>query len=767
MTPTHRIGIGDAERIGRRAATPAPDTVTATETHCPYCALQCGMRLVVRNGAVSVAVRDFPTNKGGLCQKGWSAAELLSRLDRLTAPLMRTAKGEPLRPVSWDAALDRTAAEIRRVQDRHGREAIGVFGGGGLTNEKAYLLGKFARVGLQTPNIDYNGRFCMSSAASASLRAFGIDRGLPFPLEDIPRAEVILLVGANPAETMPPIMQYFEAQKRSGGSLIVVDPRRTPTARSSTLHLQLTPGTDMAVAIGLLHIALRDSLVDCDFIADRTRGFDAVRRDAASFWPDRVERLTGVPAAVLEQAARLLGRAKSAMILTARGPEQQAKGVDNTLAFINLALALGMIGKPGSGWGCLTGQGNGQGAREHGQKADQLPGYRRIDNAADREHVAGVWGIQSDELPGPGMSAYEMLDSLGSPADAPRSAGSDRTRASVRALLVIGSNPAVSAPNSAHVRERLKSLEFLAVSDLFLSETAELADVVFPSAQWAEEEGTMTNLEGRVLLRRRAAQPPEGVRSDLELLAALARRLGRGRYFTDDPESVFDELRRASAGGAADYSGITWRRIEAEDGVFWPCPDAGEHGQEHPGSPRLFERRFATEDGRARFCAVRYRPSAEEPDAEFPLYLTTGRVMAQYQSGTQTRRVKALNAIAPEPRLEIHPELARRLAIEDGRRVRIATRRGEAVMTARLTATIRPDTLFAPFHWPGVGSANLLTNPALDPVSRMPEFKVCAARIIPDGTEPATSQGLENGGAAAIPDVCRRTEAIPGPQGES
>ena len=279
-------------------------------------------------------------------------------------------------------ALDRIAWEIRRVQEQYGRDAVGVFGGGGLTNEKAYLLGKFARVALRTPNIDYNGRFCMASEAAAGIKAFGMDRGLPFPMEDIADTEAILLIGGNPAETMPPIMQYFDRQRENGGALIVVDPRRTATAQTATLHLQLTPGTDAALANGLLHIAAADGLLDHDFIAARTSGYDQVRRVIASYWPDRVERITGVPTSQLTKAAHLLGEAATAMTLTARGAGQQSKGVDNTLAFINLALALGKAGKPLCGYGCITGQGNGQGGREHGQKADQLPGYRKIDNPA-------------------------------------------------------------------------------------------------------------------------------------------------------------------------------------------------------------------------------------------------------------------------------------------------------------------------------------------------------------------------------------------------
>lgn len=694
-----------------RSSLEESNTVSTTPTHCPYCALQCGMNLIAQPEGISVAPRkDFPTNKGGLCQKGWTSAELLSHPDRLTTPLMRDKGGE-LRLVSWNAALDRVAQELSAVQQRYGRDAVGVFGGGGLTNEKAYLLGKFARVALGTPHIDYNGRFCMASEAAAGIKAFGLDRGLPFPLEDIPAADAILLVGGNPAETMPPIMQYFDAQRDRGGALIVADPRKTPTAQGATVHLQLTPGTDIALANGLLHIAAADGLLDHEFIASRTTNYDAVRRVIASYWPDRVERITGVPTALLTRAAHLIGEAPTAMALTARGAGQHAKGVDNTLAIINLILALGKSGKLYCGYGCITGQGNGQGGREHGQKADQLPGYRKIDHPEHRAHVAQVWGISPDELPGPGRSAYELLDSMGQ-------------EGGIRALLVMASNIVVSAPRAAHVEQRLDALDFLCVSDIFLSETAQRADVVLPITQWAEEEGTMTNLEGRVLRRRQAKAPPEGVLSDSQVVTALAERLGRGQYFMSEPRAIFDELRRASAGGAADYSGITYERIEAENGVFWPSPSI-----DHPGTPRLFLDKFATDDGRARFHPVQHRPAAEEPDDDYPLYLTTGRVMAQYQSGTQTRRVAALRDLSPEPLVEIHPSLATRFGIMDGDVVAVATRRGAAQVRARLTPNIRPDTLFMPFHWGGAGRANQLTNPALDPTSKMPEFKVCAARI--------------------------------------
>lgn len=674
------------------------------------------MGVAVGGAAVAVSGRAFPTNRGGLCAKGWSAGELINHPDRLTQPLVRASLAEPLRPCSWEEALDRAADGILRCQDRFGRDAVGVFGGGGLTNEKGYLLGKFARVALRTANIDYNGRFCMSSAAAAGMRAFGLDRSMPFPLEDIAGARTILLVGSNVAETMPPVMHHFAEQHRRGGSLIVADPRRTATADTAQLHLQITPGTDLALANGLLHVAIREGVVDSEFVEARTTGFRDVARAAASYWPDRVERLTGVSVGQMRQAVRMLAGPEPAMILSGRGPEQQAKGTDNTLAWINLALALGQAGRAYSGFCSLTGQGNGQGGREHGLKADQLPGYRRIDDPAARDHVAGVWGVAASSLPGPGRSAFELLDTLGA-------------EGGVRALFVMGSNPAVSAPSVGRIRRGLAGLDLLCVSDSFLSETAQLAHVVLPCAQWAEEDGTVTNLEGRVILRRAAAAPPPEVRTDLEILSALACRLGSASGFPSDPRTVFDELRRASAGGPADYAGITWDRISASEGVFWPCPD-----ESHPGTPRLFLDRFATPDGRARFVPVSYRPPAEEPDEEFPLWLTTGRTMQHYQSGNQTRRVAALAGAEPRPYVEVHPHTAGSLGVGDHDAVQVRTRRGSTVVAARLTASIRADTLFAPFHWPGEGSANLLTNPALDPTSKMPEFKVCAARLEAVGT---------------------------------
>jgi len=685
---------------------------SVTDTHCPYCSLQCGVTLTAGGRPPTlVPQEDFPTNRGGLCAKGWTATDLLDSPERLLTPLVRDRRSDPLRPASWDDALDRVAAAITSSQGRYGPDSVGCFGGGGLTNEKAYALGKFARVALRSSAIDYNGRFCMSSAAAASTRTLGLDRGLPFPLPDIAEAEVVLLVGSNPAETMPPAMQWFDLGRSRGATHIVVDPRATPTARGSALHLQPVPGSDIALANGLLHIALREGYVDEDYVRRRTSGFEEVRRTVAAYWPDRVERVTGIPVQQLRETVRLLGTARSAMVLTARGPEQQRTGTDAAQAYLNLALALGLPGKAFSGYGTVTGQGNGQGGREHGLKADQLPGYRKLDDPAARAHVAAVWGIDPEELPQPGKSAFEMLDALG-------------TDGGVRTLLVLASNIAISAPDSNRVAKRLAALDFLVVSDLFLSETAALADVVLPTAQWAEEEGTVTNLEGRVLHRRRALPPPDGVRTDLQVLLALATRLGRGKYFSDDPREVFDELRAASAGGKADYAGISYERIDAEQGVFWPCPSV-----DSPGTPRLFADRFPTDDGRARFWRTTQTGPQELPDRDYPYYLTTGRVMSQYQSGAQTRRVDALTFTEPDAFVQLHPDLAAAHSIRSAELVELRTRRGTALFRARLSDSIRPDTVFTPFHWGGRSTANRLTNPALDPSSRMPEFKVCAVAL--------------------------------------
>jgi assimilatory nitrate reductase catalytic subunit len=689
-------------------------STATTKTHCPYCAFQCGMAVTTTEAdRLRVDVRaddDFPVNRGQMCIKGFTSAALLDHPRRVKSPMLRQQSGK-LVPTSWDSALDFVAERLLALRAAHGAPSVGAFGSGALTNEKAYLLGKFVRLALRSPNIDYNGRYCMASAAAGQNRAFGIDRGLPFPVSDIAETKALLLWGSNCAETMPPIMQWVLEQKRRGGALIVVDPRYTDTARVATLHLQLTPGTDLALANGLLYLALEEKLIDPTYVAERTEGFAELARSVLTCQPAFVERLTGVPIEQQLAAVRLLAKSESSMALSGRGMEQQSKGTDTVLALINLMLALGKVGKPASGYGCLTGQGNGQGGREHGQKADQLPGYRLIEDPEHRAAIAKVWDIDPSQLPGKGKSAYELLDALG-------------PQGGIRGLLVFGSNVVVASPNASNIQRKLGQLDLLVVCDAFVNETAESAHVILPIAQWAEEEGTMTNLEGRVILRQRVRQPPEGVKTDIEILCALAERLGEGpRFRFDSPAAVFEELRAATRGAKADYSGLSYEKIRDAQGIFWPCPHPS-----HPGTPRLFEERFAHPSGRARFHAVPYRPAAELPDAEYPLYFTTGRYKEHYNSGAQTRMVAPLLDAKPEPRVQVHPRLAERLGVSDGEALLVESRRGSVRFSAHVSSDIRPDTLFAPFHWGGKQAANVLTMPALDPLSRMPEFKVCAVR---------------------------------------
>ncbi len=710
---------------------------TGQQTHCPYCALQCAMTVTAgtHDAGASVAARDFPTNRGGLCRKGWSAAELLHHPDRLTAPLVRDADGV-LRETDWDTVLHLVTDRVQGIQARHGRDAVAVFGGGGLTNEKAYTLGKFARLALRTSRIDYNGRFCMSSAAAAGNRAFGVDRGLPFPLEELGTASVVLLLGSNAADTMPPFVQHLRGAQAAGG-LVVVDPRRSATARLTEqgrgVHLQPTPGTDLVLLLGLAHIVVAEGLEDRSFLAARTTGYDAVARTLAPWWPERVQGLTGVPAASLRAVARLLAAGArrgaaggpGAYVLTGRGIEQHVDGTDTTSAAINLALLLGLPGTAQGGYGTLTGQGNGQGGREHGQKSDQLPGYRKITDPAARAHVAAVWGVPDESIPGPGLPGVELLATLGKPGG-------------TRCLFVHGANIAVSAPDASAVVDGLRSLDLLVVSDFFLSETAALADVVLPVLQWAEEEGTVTNLEGRILRRRRAVAPPSGARSELWIMQELARLLHAPSLFSEDPSTMFDELARASAGGIADYSGLDYGVLDGAP-AYWP------YATGTTGTPRLFLDAFAHAGGRAVLVPVVPRSGVAASRRPAPLLLATGRLLEHYQSGTQTRRVPSLLAAQPAAQLQLHPSTAQGLGIAQGDPVIVTSSRGEARALADLTAGIRQDTVFLAFHYADAGSANLLTAGITDPVSGMPEFKTTPVTVTPLAarTHPAPADGLE------------------------
>ncbi len=689
------------------------------KTHCCFCGQQCGIQLKVRDNRIIgfEPWEDYPFNKGMLCPKGVKRYMQNNHPDRLLDPVMRTDRG--FRKATWDEALDFTARRIREIQEKYGKDAVAIYGGASLTTEKAYLLGKFARVGLGTRHIDYNGRLCMVSAGTAYKLAFNVDRA-PNPWEDITKAQVLLVAGANVAECAPITTQYVWRCRDNGGKLIVVDPRMTPITRNADLYLPVRPGMDLPLYLAMLHVILREGLENRAYIEAHTTGFEAVAESVKEWDPQRAAEMTGVPPESIEKAARWIGEADRAMVLHARGVEHHSKGVENCLALINLCLTTGHIGREGAGCVMITGQGNGQGGREHGQKADQLPGARHIENPEDRAHVAKVWGIDPDELPGAGLTAQEIMNAI--------HAGE------IKGLLSMCFNPLVSLPHADFTREALESLEFFGVVDFFLSETAHYADVVLAGSLQEEDEGLTCNVEGRITHIQQAVTPPPNARVDWEIYCDLARRLGKGQYFDfGSSREILDELREASRGGICDYYGVTYERIDENKGLFWPCPSL-----DHPGTPRLFEggKTFHA-DGKAHFHVAEYRPSGDPVDDEYPIYLTTGRVISQYLSGTQTRRIGALVDQYPQPRLELHPRLAEQFEIEDGDWVTITTRRSEITLQAHVVRTIRPDTVFIPYHWPGGRSANMLTHRTLDPRSKIPEFKVSACRIEKASAAPA------------------------------
>lgn len=695
-------------------------------THCPYCAVQCGMNLLVEKGdVVGVEPRyDFPVNEGRMCPKGVTAYLQTHHPDRLLHPLIK--RDGMFQQASWDEVLDLIVSKIRESQEKFGKDSIGVYSGSSLTTEKTYLMGKFARAGLGTRYIDYNGRLCMVSAAAGNNKAFGIDRAAN-PWSDIPHAEVLIIAGANCAETFPVLNKFLWQQRDNGGIWIVIDPRETPTARQGDLHLQLKPGTDVALANGILNVIVSEGLTDEEFIASRTNDWEQTREIIMRYTPDVVAEITGVPAEKIVKAGRIYGHAKSGILLHARGIEHHSHGVNNVLSYINIVLATGKIGSLGRGYGTITGQGNGQGGREHGQKADQLPGQRSMLNPEHRRHICELWGLPEEELPQAGVSVVEMFEKM--------------REGEIRTLISLCNNVMVSLPDTNAVRKSLEVLDFYVHIDFFMSEAARYADVVLPCSAWCEDEGVTTNGEGRVVKINKAVEPPGDAKPDWWIIREIAHRLGREKYFQfEGPRDLFEEIRVTSKGGTADYSGITWERIEDEDGVFWPCPEPG-----HPGTPRLFEEKFNHPDGRAKFHGFEWLPAAETPDDDYPLIFTSGRIVHQYLSGNQTRRIGFLVNQCPEPFVEIHPETARRYGINDGERVRVISRRGSGEFPALVVKTIRPDTIFIPYHWPETEAANQITNAVLDPISKIPEYKACAARIekIPTRELPILGNGLK------------------------
>jgi len=742
-TPTDRLDIIQqfGPHLARAAGTRLdrgvePDRIV--NTHCCFCGQQCGIQLKAKDNEVIgfEPWEEFPFNRGMLCPKGVKRYLQGSHPDRLVSAMQRdpTAPGG-FQPMAYDAAIQRTAEAIGQIQAEHGHDAFAVLSGASLTTEKTYLMGKFARVCLKTPYIDYNGRLCMVSAAAGNKKSFGIDRAAN-PWSDIVGADVVWISGANVAECAPITTNYIWQAREQGAKIIVVDPRITPLARTCDLFLPVKPGRDVALFNGVLHLMVEHDWLDHSFIEQHTVGFDSLAESVRSWTPARTAEVTGIAERAIRQAAEWWGTASTSFLMHARGIEHHSHGVQNVLGAINIVLASGRIGRANCGYATITGQANGQGGREHGQKCDQLPGARDLANPEHRAHVANIWGVSPDDLPQPGVDAYEIFRKI--------------DRGEIRGLLSLCFNPLVSLPDNNFVARMLDKLEFYVAIDFFLNDTAHHADIVLPGSLQEEDEGTVTQIEGRVIKINPVVDPPGDARQDWRIIQDLAAALERPHGFTfRNPREIFDELRRASAGGVADYSGITWEKIEEQYGVCWPCPS-----EDHPGTPRLFEPGsqnpiaqgagpFYFPDGKARFHVAEYAPPTEEVDGEYPVILTTGRVVSQFLSGTQTRRIGPLVDQYPEPRVEIHPQLASRMSIADGDWTTITSRRGEITLRAQVVKTIRPDTVFIPYHWAGSKSANRLTIAAQDPISKIPAYKVCAVRLTKATTAPSCAEQFE------------------------
>jgi ferredoxin-nitrate reductase len=710
----------------------------AQPTLCPYCGTGCGLAVEVDGGRVRRVAGDsrHPVNRGRICRKPAELGSAVHAADRATVPLLRASREERFEECSWDDALGTVAATLRRIVAEHGPDAVAFYVSGQLLTEDYYAANKLAKGFLGTNNVDSNSRLCMSSAVAGYDGAFGAD-GPPPAYADLALADCLFLLGSNAAACHPILWGRIRDRQAEGASLIVADPRTTPTAQAATLHLPVRPGTDLALLNAMLGVIADEGLLDEAFVARHTTGFEEAL-EVAREWPvERAASVCGVPAADIARAAELFGAAGAAMALWSMGANQSTVGTLKNRALINLCLGTGNLGRPGCGPLSLTGQPNAMGGREVGGLAHLLPGYRKVADARHRAEMAAHWGVPVGRLSSrAGLTATELVDAL--------------LGGRVRAVLVAATNPIVSLPDGGRVREALERAELLVVQDCHHpTETSALAHAVLPAAAWPEKEGTMTNSERRVGLVRRLLDPPGEARADWEIYAGLARALGHGDAFAwASVAEVYGEYAACTAGRPCDVSGISHERLRRQGSVQWPAPAAPEHDESerlrprHPspdagaGTPRLYtDRRVPTPDGRARFAPTPHADPAEALDDDWPLLLTTGRLADQWHTMSRTGKSAALRASAGEPTVSMHPGDARAAGVADGERARVTSRRGEVVLRVAVDATLPLGTAFAPFHFgglhapPGAGAVNGVAHAAVDPTSKQPELKAMAVRV--------------------------------------
>ncbi len=685
------------------------------ESLCPYCGVGCQVTYHLRHGQIrAVTGRDGATNRSRLCVKGRFGFDYIRHPDRLRRPLIRredAPKTEALvdpadmdryfREASWEEALDRAAEGFRTIRETHGGEALGGFGSAKGSNEEAYLFQKLVRCGFGSNHVDHCTRLCHASSVAALLEGIG-SGAVSNPVADVAQAEVLFVIGSNTTVNHPVAATWMKNAARRGAKLIVADPVRTELMRHATHALQFHPDTDVALLNGIMHAIIEEALCDESFIAERTEGFEALKRHLADYPPERVAPVCGIDAETLREVARLYAGARSAMIFWGMGISQHVHGTDNARCLIALALMSGQIGRPGTGLHPLRGQNNVQGASDVGLIPMFLPDYQAVSDGAARAGFEKLWGCRLSDRPG--MTVVEIMHAI------------EQQR--IRGMYIMGENPAMSDPNLARTRAALARLDHLVVQDLFLTETAGFADVVLPASAFAEKTGSFTNTDRRVQLGRQVVEPPGEARQDLWIIQQIARRLGLD-WNQEGPQSVFEEMRLAMPS----ISGISWERLQREDSVIYPCTS-----EDDPGRAVLFEERFPTDTGLGRFVPATFSRADELPDEDYPFVLITGRQLEHWHTGAMTRRATVLDALQPNPVVTMNAEDCASLGLEEGDRIRLETRRNSIVAGLVIDPGMPRGSLFMPFCY-REAAANLLTNEALDPVAKIPEFKFCALRV--------------------------------------
>jgi len=708
---SEKYSYGWDPTVGYTSAQKIPDQWVSTT--CGYCSVGCGMFIGVKDGC-AVSVRgnpDHPVNLGKLCPKGLSEHYTLQAENRAKYPLLRK-KGKFVR-IGWDEALGIMAEKFRGVQEKYGPDALGVLSTGQLVTEEFYTLGKLVQLGLGTKNFDGNTTLCMASAVSGYKRSFGSD-GPPGTYEDLEKADVILLIGANIADNHPILCQRLQANPRK--TLIVADPRVTKTAMMADVFLPLKPGSDIALINGFIHILIQASLIDREYIEQHTSGFEELEKFVQSYTPEYVSGITGLSKELIYKAALLYGHAENGFIGWTMGVNHSIKGTETVNLINNLALITRNIGRPGASPFSITGQCNAMGTRETGFTSS-LPGYRKFENAEDRKELAALWGVAPERIPtSRGLAYPDIVEAA--------------LAKKIRALWVIATNPIVSFPNLDVLQQSLENLDFMVVQDGFHpTPTTELADLVLPAAIWGEKEGTYTNSERRASKVNRAVDPPGEAKSDFEIFLELAKKLNcYDELFPgwEKPQDAFEEWRRVSAGRLCDYSGMSYEAIEKHGGIQWPYPA----GSSDAKTTSLYsDGHFQTDDGKAKLFCVEWKPFPEQPNREFPFVLNTGRTVEHWHTRTKTGQVPILERMSPNAWLEMNPKDAKKLKLRPHDQVNVVSARGRVYgVELRVTEIIAPGQVFMPFHYVET-NANLVTQSAFDPISREPNYKQCAVRV--------------------------------------